>query len=48
LNDNGIYQFENMNTAELATDQAYEFMFVPGPARITGAAQMIINPIAIR
>ncbi|MSR15991.1 MAG: cyclase family protein [Gammaproteobacteria bacterium] len=48
LNYNGIYQFENMNTSELAKDKAYEFMFVLGPARITGAVQMIINPIAIR
>lgn len=48
INYNGIYQFENMNTSELAKDRAYEFMFVLGPARITGAVQMIINPIAIR
>jgi kynurenine formamidase len=48
INYNGIYIFENMDTRELATDEAYEFMFVVGPARITGAVQMIINPIAIR
>jgi len=48
LNYNGIYIFENMDTRALAADQAYEFMFVLGPARITGAVQMIINPIAIR
>ncbi|MEQ8492746.1 MAG: cyclase family protein, partial [Gammaproteobacteria bacterium] len=39
---------ENMDTRELAADGATEFMFVLGPARITGAVQMIINPIAIR
>ena len=47
LNYNGIYIFENMDTRELAADKAYEFMFVLGPARVTGAVQMIINPIAI-
>jgi len=29
-------------------DEAYEFMFVLGAARLRGAVQMIINPIAIR
>jgi kynurenine formamidase len=48
INYNGIYILENMDTRELAADQAYEFMFVLGPARIKGAVQMIINPIAIR
>jgi kynurenine formamidase len=48
INYNGIYIFENMDTRELAADKAYEFMFVLGPARMTGAVQMIINPIAIR
>lgn len=48
LNYNGIYIFENLDTRALAADKAYEFMFVLGPARITGAVQMIINPIAIR
>lgn len=48
INYNGIYILENMDTRELAADKAYEFMFVLGPARITGAVQMIINPIAIR
>lgn len=45
---NGTYILENMNTAALAADKAYEFMFVLGPARITGAVQAIINPVAIR
>ena len=48
INYNGIYILENMDTRELAADRAYEFMFVLGPARISGAVQMIINPIAIR
>lgn len=45
---NGVYILENMNTAELAADKAYEFLFVLGQARVTGAVQMIINPVAIR
>ena len=45
---NGVYILENMNTGPLVADKAWEFMFVLGPARITGAVQAIINPIAIR
>jgi hypothetical protein len=37
-----------MNTGPLAADKAYEFLFVLGVPRITGAVQGIINPIAIR
>ncbi len=48
INFNGIYLLENMDTRELAKDKAYEFMFVLGPARVSGAVQMIVNPIAIR
>ena len=48
LAKNGIYLLENMNTGPLAADKVYEFMFVLGAARITGAVQMIINPVAIR
>jgi kynurenine formamidase len=45
---NGIYILENINTAELARDRAYEFMFVLGPSKMTGGVQSIINPTAIR
>jgi len=45
---NGIYILENMNTAPLVADGAWEFMFVLGHSRITGAVQAIINPVAIR
>jgi kynurenine formamidase len=45
---NGIYILENMETRELVADEAWEFMFVLGPARLKGAVQMLINPIAIR
>ena len=48
LPKNGIYILENMDTRELAKDKAYEFMFVLGAARYTGAVQVIINPVAIR
>jgi kynurenine formamidase len=44
----GTYILENMNTGPLAADRAYEFLFVLGAARITGAVQAIINPVAIR
>ena len=42
------YILENMVTEELARDEVYEFMFVLGHAKIKGAVQMIINPVAIR
>ena len=45
---NGIYILENMNTAQLAQDRGYEFMFVLGASKITGGVQAIINPTAIR
>lgn len=44
---NGIYILENMETRELVKDGVKEFMFVLGPARLRGAVQMIVNPIAI-
>jgi kynurenine formamidase len=45
---NGIYILENVDTQEMVKDQAWEFLFTLGPARITGAVQAIINPIAIK
>ncbi|GGC63776.1 cyclase family protein [Chelatococcus reniformis] len=44
----GTYILENMNTEQLAKDKAYEFLFVLGQPRVTGAVQAIINPVAIR
>lgn len=44
----GTYILENMDTAELAKDKAYEFMFVLGQPRFKGAVQSMINPVAIR
>ena len=48
LVENGIYLLESMDTGPLAADKAYEFLFVLGQAKIRGAVQMIINPVAIR
>ena len=45
---NGTYILENMNTAELAKDKAYEFLFVLGQPRFKGGVQSMINPVAIR
>lgn len=45
---NGIHILENMNTEEMARDQAWEFLFTLGAARITGGVQAFANPIAIR
>lgn len=44
---NGIYILETMNTGRLAREQVQEFMFVLGQARVRGAVQMIINPVAM-
>jgi len=45
---NGIHILENINTEEMVKDQAWEFLFTLGPARITGGVQAIVNPIAIK
>jgi kynurenine formamidase len=47
LRNNGIYLLETMNTGRLAREGVHEFMFVLGQARIKGAVQMIINPVAL-
>ena len=44
----GTYILENMDTAELAKDKGYEFLFVLGQPRWRGGVQSMINPIAIR
>ena len=48
LMENGIYILETMNTGPLVRDGAFEFLFVLGQAKVRGAVQMFINPIAIR
>ena len=45
---NGTYILENMDTAELAKDKGYEFLFVLGQPRFKGGVQSMINPVAIR
>jgi kynurenine formamidase len=45
---NGTYILENMDTADLAKDKAYEFLFVLGQPRFKGGVQSMINPVAIR
>jgi kynurenine formamidase len=45
---NGIHILENINTEEMVRDQAWEFLFTLGPARLTGGVQAIVNPIAIK
>ena len=47
LKQNGIYILETMNTGRLADDGVKEFMFVLGQARLKGAVQMVINPVAM-
>ena len=47
LEENGIYILETMNTGRLASEGVAEFMFVLGQARLKGAVQMIINPVAM-
>ncbi len=44
----GTFILENINTAELAKDKAYEFLFVLGQNKYEGAVQSMINPVAIR
>jgi len=47
LKENGIYILETMNTGPLVRDRVFEFLFVLGQAKVRGAVQMYINPIAI-
>ncbi len=47
LKEHGIYILETMDTGRLARESVHEFMFVLGQARLKGAVQMIINPVAM-
>jgi kynurenine formamidase len=47
LRDNGIFILEVMNTGPLVRDGVHEFLFVLGQAKVRGAVQMMINPVAI-
>ena len=44
----GAYILENVNTAELVMDKAWEFMFMLGQNKYQGAVQSMISPVAIR
>src|SRR5262245_62006740 len=45
---NGIYLHENLNTAELARDNVYEFAYIFVPVPLKGATGSPGNPIAVR
>ena len=47
VKEHGIYILETVNTGRLAAEGVNEFMFVLGQARLKGAVQMIINPVAM-
>ena len=44
----GIYNFENLDLAELAADEVYEFAFFFAPVKFKGATGSPGNPIAIK
>lgn len=48
LVDHGVYLFESVRTQELASDQAYEFLFVAAAPRLSGTVQSPVHPVAIR
>ena len=48
IQKNGNHILEVMNTGPLVKDNVNEFLFVLGQAKVKGAVQMIINPIAIK
>jgi kynurenine formamidase len=45
---NGIFNLENMDMEQLATDKVYEFQFIFTPLRLVGATGSPGRPIAIR
>ena len=48
LQENGIFILETMNTGLLVREGVHEFLFILGQAKVRGAVQMYINPVAIR
>ncbi len=44
----GVYNLENLDLEELATDKLYEFAFIFAPLRLKGATGSPGNPIAVR
>lgn len=47
MKENRIFILETMNTEGLTEERVTEFMFVLGQARLRGAVQMVINPVAM-
>lgn len=48
VNRNGIYNLENLDLSELASDRVYEFAFIFAPMKLRGATGAPGNPIAVR
>jgi kynurenine formamidase len=48
LAKNGVYILEHVRTMKLATDKAYEFLFVMAAPKIEGAVQGMVQPVAIK
>lgn len=46
--DHGVYILEGVKTKDLATDRAYEFLFILAAPRLMGTVQATVHPIAIR
>ncbi len=44
----GIYNIENLDLSELASEQVYEFAFIYSPIKLAGATGAPGNPIAVR
>lgn len=47
LIERGIYLFESLHLEELAAAQAYQFLFVALPLKISGATGSMVDPVAI-
>lgn len=47
MNRNGVYNFENLDLAALASDRVYEFAFIFAPLKLKGASGSPGNPIAV-
>ncbi len=48
LTQQGIYNLENLDTAQLAEDEVHEFAFFFAPLKLVGATGSPGNPVAIR
>jgi len=48
ITKNGIFILEVMKTSELIENRISDFMFVLGAPRASGAAQVYVNPVAIK